>query len=96
VLVAAIVVWLVARRPDRITMLVGLAVLSLAFFVLPTRVHERYLFPLAAVGAILAAVSWRWRLAYLLSAAATFANMYVVLTTYYPGNPRISDWLGHR
>ena len=94
VLVAAIVVWLVARRPDRITMLVGLAVLSLAFFVLPTRVHERYLFPLAAVGAILAAVSLRWRLAYVLSAAATFANLYVVLTTYYPNNPSISDWLG--
>ncbi|MEO8272732.1 MAG: hypothetical protein ABI620_01530, partial [Chloroflexota bacterium] len=94
VLVAAAVVWLVARRPDRITMLVGLAVLSLAFFVLPTRVHERYLFPLAAVGAILAAVSWRWRLAYVLSAAATFANMYVVLTTYYPDNPGVADWLG--
>jgi hypothetical protein len=95
----------VARRPDRITMLVGLAVLALAFFDLPTRVHERYLFPLVAVGAILAAVSIRWRIAYVLSAAATLANMYVVLTTYYPGclspgadpgscNPQISDWLG--
>ena len=91
---AAIVLWVVARRPDRITMLVGLAILALAFFVLPTRVHERYLFPLAAIAAILAAVSWRWRLAYVLSAAATFANMYVVLTTYYRDNPRISDWLG--
>ena len=91
---AAIVVWLVARRPDRLTTLVGLAILSLAFFVLPTRVHERYLFPLVAVGAILAAVSIRWRIAYVLSGLATLANMYVVLTTYYPGNPNISDWLG--
>ena len=94
IVAAAIVVWLVARRPDRITMLVGLTVLALAFFVLPTRVHERYLFPLVALGAILAAVSLRWRIAYLLSAAATFANMYVVLTTYYPDNPQISDWFG--
>ena len=94
VVAAAIVVWLVARRPDRLTMLVGLAVLALAFFDLPTRVHERYLFPLVAIGAILAAVSIRWRIAYVLSAAATFANMYVVLTTYYPDNPQISDWLG--
>ncbi|HYK95242.1 MAG TPA: phospholipid carrier-dependent glycosyltransferase [Candidatus Dormibacteraeota bacterium] len=94
VIAAAIVVWLVGRRPDRITMLVALAVLALAFFDLPTRVHERYLFPLAAIGAILAAVSLRWRIAYVLSAAATFANMYVVLTTYYPNNPQISDWLG--
>ena len=90
---AAVVLWIVARRPDRLTMLTALAVLALAFFVLPTRVHERYLFPLAALGAMLAAVSLRWRVAYILSAAATFANMYVVLVNYYPNNPRISDWL---
>ena len=89
---AAIVVLLVARRPDRRTMLVGLAVLAIAFFVLPTRVHERYLFPLVGIGAILAAVSLRWRVAYLISAAATFANMYAVLTYLYP-NPGIRDWL---
>ena len=34
-----------ARRPDRLTLLVGLTVLALAFFVLPTRVHERYAYP---------------------------------------------------
>ncbi|HEY4227611.1 MAG TPA: phospholipid carrier-dependent glycosyltransferase [Candidatus Limnocylindrales bacterium] len=96
VIVAALVVWLVARRPDRLTMLVGLAILALAFFDLPTRVHERYLFPLVAIGAILAAVSIRWRIAYVLSALATLANMYVVITTYYnnPPQPQISDWLG--
>jgi hypothetical protein len=90
----AAVVALVAWRPDRRTMLVGLAVLCLAFFVLPTRVHERYLYPLVALGAILAAVSWRWRVAYVVSSVATFANMYAVLTTLYPDNPNISDWLG--
>ncbi len=94
VLVAAIVVLLVARRPDRRTMLVGLAVLAIAFFVLPTRVHERYLYPLAGIGAVLAAVSLRWRVVYVVSAVATFANMYAVLTTLYPNNPGIKDWLG--
>jgi 4-amino-4-deoxy-L-arabinose transferase-like glycosyltransferase len=89
----AIVVWLVARRPDRRTMLVGLAVLAVAFFVLPTRVHERYLFPLVGIGAVLAAVSVRWRLAYVAASAAMLANMYAVLTTLYPNNPGISDWL---
>ncbi len=84
----------VARRPDRRTILVGLAVLALAFFVLPTRVHERYLFPLVALGAVLAAISTRWRVAYLVSSAATFANMYAVLTTLYPSNPGVRDWLG--
>jgi hypothetical protein len=84
----------VARRPDRRTMLVGLAVLAIAFFVVPTRVHERYLFPLVALGAILAAVSVRWTIAYVLSGLATLANMYFVLTTLYPSNPSIDDWLG--
>ncbi|MBI3750323.1 MAG: phospholipid carrier-dependent glycosyltransferase [Chloroflexi bacterium] len=92
-LVGALIVWLVARRPDRRTMLVGLAVLSLAFFVLPTRVHERYLFPLVGVAAIVAGVSLRWRVAYIVASMAMLANMYAVLTTLYPGNPGISDWL---
>jgi hypothetical protein len=93
-LVVGAVVLAVARRPDRRTILVGLAVLALAFFVVPTRVHERYLFPFFAVAAILAAVSVRWRLAYVVLSIATLANMYAVLTTLYRGNPRIEDWFG--
>ena len=81
-------------RPDRLTLLVGLAVLALAFFILPTRVHERYGYPFFALGVILAAISPRWRVAYVVLSVATFANMYVVLTTLYPDNPSISDWLG--
>ncbi len=84
----------VARRPDRLTILVGVVLLALAFFVVPTRVHERYLFPFLIVGALLAAGSPRWRVGYVLVSAATFANMYVVLTTIYPDNPGVSDWLG--
>ncbi len=84
----------VARRPDRLTILVGVALLALAFFVVPTRVHERYLFPFLLVGALLAVVSVRWRVVYVAVSAATFANMYVVLTTIYPGNPGVADWLG--
>ncbi len=90
----ALILVVVARRPDRLTLLVGLAVLALAFFVLPTRVHERYGFPFFAMAVILAAISWRWRIAYLVLSVATFANMYVVLTTLYPDNPSIADWLG--
>ncbi len=91
---AVIVSLAVARRPDRLTILVGVSVLALAFFVLPTRVHERYLFPLFGLAAILVAFSWRWRIAYAVASVATFLNMYVVLTTIYPDNPGISDWLG--
>ncbi len=99
-LVLAIVtgMWAVWRRPDRLTILVALAVIALAFFAAPTRVHERYGFPFFALGAILFAVSPRWRIAYVILAIATFANMYVVLTTIYPPkdpvlNP-VADWLG--
>ncbi len=89
--------WAVWRRPDRLTILVALAVLAIAFFAAPTRVHERYGFPFFALGAILFAVSPRWRVAYVVLAIATFANMYVVLTTMYPPkdptlNP-VRDWL---
>ncbi|HEY7736371.1 MAG TPA: phospholipid carrier-dependent glycosyltransferase [Candidatus Limnocylindrales bacterium] len=84
----------VARRPDRRTMLVGLAILALAFFVVPTRVHERYLFPLFAIAAIPAAVSGGWRAAYLALSGATLVNMYAVLTRPFYRNPNISDWLG--
>ena len=91
--VAAVCV-VVARRPDRRTILVGVAVLAIAFFVVPTRVHERYLFPFYALAAIAAAVSVRWRIGYAVLSAATFANLYVVLTTLYPDNPQIRDWLG--
>jgi predicted membrane-bound dolichyl-phosphate-mannose-protein mannosyltransferase len=88
------VAWVVARHPDRRTILVGLAIIAIAFFVVPTRVHERYLFPLMAIGAVLAALSLRWRVAYLIIGTVNFLNLYVVLTTLYPGNPSISDWLG--
>ena len=85
----------IARRPDPLTILVGVTLLAIAFFVLPTRVHERYLFPFFSLGAILAAISGRWLVAYVVLTVATFLNMYVVLTTIYPDVDRgIVDWLG--
>jgi hypothetical protein len=91
---AALVAWVVARRPDRLTLLVGLTVLAIAFFAVPTRVHERYLFPFFGLGAVLFAVSWRWQVAYLVASAATFLNMYVILVAYQYGTPQVTDWLG--
>ena len=92
--VFAAVLVVAARRPDRLTLLVALAVLALAFFVVPTRVHERYGYPFFALAVILSAISLRWLAAYLVLSIATFANMYVVLTTIYSDNPSIEDWLG--
>ena len=42
-------------RDGPLPILLGFTVLAVAFFVLPTRVHERYLFPFFATGALLAA-----------------------------------------
>jgi Dolichyl-phosphate-mannose-protein mannosyltransferase/C-terminal four TMM region of protein-O-mannosyltransferase len=94
VLLFVVIPFIVARRPDRLTILVGVSVMALAFFAVPTRVHERYLFPLFALAAIPLAFSWRWRILYVVASVATFLNMYVVLTTIYPDNPSIRDWLG--
>ncbi|HWP62464.1 MAG TPA: phospholipid carrier-dependent glycosyltransferase [Candidatus Binatia bacterium] len=84
---------LAAYRPDPRTLTIALAALAVVFFVVPTRVHERYLFPFFAVGAVLAAVSLRWRVVYAVLAVANGLNLYVVLTTLY-SNPGVSDWLG--
>ena len=94
-LVAAflIVSLLVARRPTPLVILTGVTILAIAFFILPTRVHERYLFPFIAIGAILAAISVRWRVAYVVLSLTTFLNMYAILTLPFYKNPGISDWL---
>ena len=96
VVVMLTALWAIWRNPDRLTITVGLAVIALAFFMAPTRVHERYDFPFFAISALLFAVSPRWRVLYVLLSVATIANMYVVPTTIYPPsdpttNP-IRDW----
>ena len=78
---------------DRRLLVVAVTFLAVAFFILPTRVHERYLFPAFAVGAILAATSVRWRIAYVVLALASFANLYGILLTPFFKNPGITDWL---
>jgi hypothetical protein len=74
-------VW-AAWRDDRLSIAVALAILAIAFFVVPTRAHERYLFPFFAVGAALLAVSWRWTAAYVALAIVNTANLMAVLPQY--------------
>jgi hypothetical protein len=71
-----------AWRDDRLSIVVALAILAIAFFVVPTRAHERYLFPFFAVGALLMAVSWRWSVAYVVLAVVNTANLLAVLVEY--------------
>ncbi len=52
---ALLALWQVWRRDDPTGLLVGTLLVAAAFFVLPTRVHERYLFPALALAAPLVA-----------------------------------------
>ncbi|HEX7612278.1 MAG TPA: hypothetical protein VF371_05850, partial [Candidatus Limnocylindrales bacterium] len=71
-----------AWRDDQQSLLVALTILTIAFFVVPTRVHERYLFPFFGLGAILLAASPRWRVVYGALAVVNTANLLAVLVQY--------------
>jgi hypothetical protein len=85
---ALLVVGLVAAQlplrwgRDLRTLLVVGAFVCFAFYFLPTRVHERYLFPAMAVLAPLAAVSWSVLAGYLaLTAAFALSLLYALADT---------------
>ncbi|HEX2194050.1 MAG TPA: phospholipid carrier-dependent glycosyltransferase [Candidatus Limnocylindria bacterium] len=78
--VALIALWQVARRDDPAGLLDGSLLLAVAFFALPTRVHERYLFPAIALAAPLVARGGRWVLVYAVLTVSLFTNMYWVYT----------------
>jgi dolichyl-phosphate-mannose-protein mannosyltransferase len=80
------------RRDLPMILAVG-AFVVFAFYFLPTRVHERYLFPAMAVLAPLAAANWRVFVAYLILTAGFAASMLYALLdttpfTFWP-------WLDH-
>ena len=70
----------VARRDDVRGVLLASLLLAIAFFVLPTRVHERYLFPALALAAplLLSGRAWPWIYGGL--TLSFFANIYWVYT----------------
>lgn len=84
----------VAWRDDRRSILLAAAFLSLAFFVLPTRVHERYLFPIFVFLPLLALTSRRWLVATVVLAAASFMNLHAILTLPLYATPNIANLLG--
>ncbi len=84
--------WGVARgaiRDDRWTLIVAVTFLAIAFFILPTRVHERYIFPAVALMPLLAVVSSRWALALLLLSAGAFINLHAILTLPLYGSENV-------
>ncbi|CAN5746455.1 hypothetical protein BH24CHL8_BH24CHL8_03990 [soil metagenome] len=68
------------RRADRWSILLVTVFLSLCFFILPTRVHERYLFPAFAFLPLLAAAQGKWRWATVALAIGSLMNLHAILT----------------
>ena len=66
-------------RDGRMTIVLALAVMTFAFYALPTRVHERYLVPFFAPGALLAA-AWLPAVAWYVALAVLDAlNLHTIL-----------------
>ncbi len=78
-----------AWRDDRRSIVLVALFLALAFFMLPTRVHERYMFPIFGLLPLLAAVDRRWLWAAVCLSAAAFINLHGVLTTDIYATPNL-------
>jgi Gpi18-like mannosyltransferase len=95
-LVAVIALVAVARRDDMQGLLMASLTMAVAFFGLPTRVHERYLFPALALAAPLVGVAARWAAAYLALATMFFLNIYWAYSAdwSYASPPVINPGIG--
>ncbi|MDQ3448069.1 MAG: hypothetical protein M3432_02675, partial [Chloroflexota bacterium] len=77
-------------RADRWSIVVVTVFLSLCFFILPTRVHERYLFPAFAFLPLLAAAGGKWRWATVALAVGSFMNLHGILTIDIYGTDNVA------
>ncbi len=85
----------IARRDDMTGLLIGSLTMAIAFFGLPTRVHERYLFPALALAAPLVGTAVRWAGGYVALSALCFLNVYWVYSAdwSYLGEPPLAPGL---
>jgi hypothetical protein len=79
--------WQLLRRDDRVSIVLAATIVAAAVFILPTRAHERYMFPAFALAAPLAATSRSWRAWYVVIGIATVVNLHAVLT--HGGTPGV-------
>ncbi len=78
-----------AWRDDRRSVLIVAMFLALGFFMLPTRVHERYMFPIFGLLPLLAVVDRRWLTAAIALSVAAFINIHGILTTELYASPNL-------
>jgi dolichyl-phosphate-mannose-protein mannosyltransferase len=79
VLVGLLVIGGLLLRDGRLPIFLAFAVTAFAFYAVPTRVHERYLFAFFPVGALLAAGFLGGWLVYLVTGALNAVNLHAVL-----------------
>ena len=85
---------LVLRRGRGLSSLLTAGLLIVfAFYFLPTRVHERYLFPALALWAPMAASSRASLAGYVAVSAAIAASLVASLASFMPGFPDVADLL---
>ena len=88
---AVLVAMRYVRRDTATRTVTAVAILAIAFFVLPTRVHERYLFPAIPLTIALAAARPAWRWIAVATSVAFLANSWGVLTISYFQNPGLPN-----
>ncbi|MDQ2951784.1 MAG: DUF2029 domain-containing protein, partial [Chloroflexota bacterium] len=86
---ASIVWW----RRDVPALLAAGALAAMAFYFLPTRAHERYLFPAFALLLPLAVVRARMLIPYVILAISFAVSLYFAFTRYPQDNLPAPDWL---
>lgn len=87
VLVSAEIFYSLAKKVNETRALQAAALIAFAFFLFPTEMHERYLFPFFAFAVLCAARSKRWFIATIVLSVSFFIN----LVSAAPVIPR--DWL---
>jgi len=78
-----------AWRDDRRSIVIVTIFLALAFYMLPTRVHERYMFPIFGLLPLLAVVDRRWLWVTVGLSAAAFINFHGILTIELYATPNL-------
>jgi Gpi18-like mannosyltransferase len=79
VVVLVMLLWRLRERTDLIATLAIASLVSIAFFYVPTRIHERYLFPALALLPPIAPARWPLLLGYLVISGAFSYNLVFVL-----------------
>jgi Gpi18-like mannosyltransferase len=87
---SCVILW---RSRDVPTLLAAGALAAMAFYFLPTRAHERYLFPALALLLPLAAVRARSLLPYVLLAVSFAVSLYFAFTRYSQNDLESPAWL---